>query len=189
MWEQDDTRGHFVSAEELAAAEPAEQLQPQPAAEQLQPQPAAASPAEVAEPAAAEQAAEQLQPQPAAEQLQPQPAPAEQPAAEQSAAEAAAEPQPAAEQPAAEAAVNPQPAAASPAEVAETAAAESVEQSTYTLAELQSGIPPGVDKFRKEEYLSDDEFLKVFKMTKEIFRALPNWKKTDMKKKEGVKLF
>jgi hypothetical protein len=52
----------------------------------------------------------------------------------------------------------------------------------YSYAELKTSLPPGVDGFKKEQYLSDDEFLSVFKMTKDTFSALPKWRQTTLKK-------
>jgi villin 1/advillin len=58
---------------------------------------------------------------------------------------------------------------------------------TFPLAELQAGIPPGVDPKAKENYLSDEDFQAAFAMDKAAFDALPGWKKTAAKKK--AKLF
>lgn len=48
----------------------------------------------------------------------------------------------------------------------------------HTYAELKGkgSIPAGVDPARKEEYLSDAEFLTVFGMDKATFKAQPAWK-------------
>ncbi len=48
-------------------------------------------------------------------------------------------------------------------------------------------FPEGVDKSKREEYLSDADFQKVFKQTKEEFAKFPKWKQTELKKK--AKLF
>lgn len=38
----------------------------------------------------------------------------------------------------------------------------------------------------KEDYLEDDEFEKVFEMTKNEFAELKAWKQTELKKKKGL---
>ena len=47
--------------------------------------------------------------------------------------------------------------------------------------------PAGVDTAKREEYLGEGDFLKVFGMKKEDFVKLPSWKKNELKKK--TKLF
>jgi len=42
-------------------------------------------------------------------------------------------------------------------------------------------LPAGVDPGKKEMYLSDDVFLKMFKMDKATFSKLPDWKKKRLK--------
>ena len=56
----------------------------------------------------------------------------------------------------------------------------------HTLVELQAGIPEGVDVSRKEDYLSDDEFLAAFGMSRGEFRDCKKWKQTSLKKKVGI---
>ena len=59
--------------------------------------------------------------------------------------------------------------------------------STYTLDELKANPPPdGVDTTRREEYLSNDEFQKVFGMDKAAFGAKPKWKRSNLKKQHGL---
>jgi hypothetical protein len=46
--------------------------------------------------------------------------------------------------------------------------------------------PEAVDPSRKEDYLSEAEFLAVFQMNREAFRALPAWKQTNLKKNKNM---
>lgn len=46
--------------------------------------------------------------------------------------------------------------------------------------------PEIVDPSRKEDYLSDAEFLTVFKVDREAFKALPAWKQTNLKKSTNM---
>jgi hypothetical protein len=48
-------------------------------------------------------------------------------------------------------------------------------------------LPADVDADRKEDYLSDEEFQKVFKASREDFARSPNWKRK--KQKQDAKLF
>lgn len=59
----------------------------------------------------------------------------------------------------------------------------------YPLEVLVAGVswPTNVDVTKREQYLADDDFLKVFGMSKVAFRALPPIKRTELKK--GKKLF
>lgn len=50
------------------------------------------------------------------------------------------------------------------------------------LAGLGRGWPKGVEPTRREEWLSASEFVAVFGMTFEEFRALPRWRKAIMKR-------
>ena len=52
--------------------------------------------------------------------------------------------------------------------------------------QLRDAFPEGIDKTRKEEYLSDDEFVKIIGCDKASFRALPAWKRNDKKKSLGL---
>ncbi len=47
-------------------------------------------------------------------------------------------------------------------------------------------LPAGVDPLNRELFLSDDEFLEVFGMTKDSFGSLPAWKRTNQKKAKGL---
>uniref|UniRef100_A0A7S2H4B3 FYVE-type domain-containing protein n=2 Tax=Octactis speculum TaxID=3111310 RepID=A0A7S2H4B3_9STRA len=57
----------------------------------------------------------------------------------------------------------------------------------YSLAALkQDDLPFGVDKDRKEEYLSDGDFEQVFEMSKSSFQKLAKWQKSAKKKAVGL---
>lgn len=58
----------------------------------------------------------------------------------------------------------------------------------YTIEELRNkaALPPTVDKSRLEEYLSDEDFAKVFGITREQYLALPQWQRTPKKKAAGL---
>jgi len=58
---------------------------------------------------------------------------------------------------------------------------------THPLAVLQKDCPAGVDPTKKQEYLSPEDFQIAFKMTKDEFNALKDWKKVQLKK--SAKLF
>ncbi|KIZ07269.1 hypothetical protein MNEG_0682 [Monoraphidium neglectum] len=47
-------------------------------------------------------------------------------------------------------------------------------------------LEDGLDVSRKEEYLSNEEFTKIFGMEKDEFRAMPNWKRITVKKAKGL---
>lgn len=57
---------------------------------------------------------------------------------------------------------------------------------TYSLDQLvvkeDRPYPPGVDVLARENYLSDAEFVQVFKMSKSEFSVLPGWKKLQLKR-------
>ncbi|CAF0986323.1 unnamed protein product [Rotaria sp. Silwood1] len=56
----------------------------------------------------------------------------------------------------------------------------------YTIEELRARpLPEGVDPSKIESYLSDADFHKEFRMTKNEFYALPYWKQTNIKKPLG----
>ncbi|XP_054809199.1 villin-2-like isoform X3 [Prosopis cineraria] len=60
---------------------------------------------------------------------------------------------------------------------------------TYSYDQLKtlSDTPvSGIDFKRREAYLSDDDFLSVFGMTKEAFYQMPKWKQDMQKKKMGL---
>ena len=52
---------------------------------------------------------------------------------------------------------------------------------------LQQKVPPkDVDRQRREYHLSEEEFERVFKMSREKYEALAMWKRAEMKKKYGL---
>ncbi|CAF1347565.1 unnamed protein product [Rotaria magnacalcarata] len=56
----------------------------------------------------------------------------------------------------------------------------------YSIEELQARpLPEGVDPSKIESYLSNEDFQKEFRMTKDDFYALPYWKQTNIKKPLG----
>lgn len=59
------------------------------------------------------------------------------------------------------------------------------ETAYYSFQQLKSGVE-GVEYFRREQYLSPDEFQKVFDMSKEEFNGLRKWKQQELKKKVGL---
>lgn len=52
---------------------------------------------------------------------------------------------------------------------------------------VNNNLPESVDKTRKEAYLSDADFEKYFKMSRETFQTTPKWKQNQVKK--ALKLF
>jgi hypothetical protein len=71
--------------------------------------------------------------------------------------------------------------------VGETGPAEPIPVSSYLPYEaLKDLFPEGIDKTRKEEYLTDDEFVKVMGIDKAGFRSLPAWKRNEKKKSTGL---
>lgn len=60
------------------------------------------------------------------------------------------------------------------------------EECQFPYSELKNKCPAGIDPSRKEEYLSPEEFKKVFGKTKEEFQAFPAWKKIREKKRLGL---
>ncbi|KAL5456970.1 hypothetical protein EMCRGX_G034199 [Ephydatia muelleri] len=57
----------------------------------------------------------------------------------------------------------------------------------FTLEELKKRpLPEGVDPAKLEVYLCDEEFDKIFKMSREEFVQQPIWKKTTLKKQAGL---
>ena len=60
-----------------------------------------------------------------------------------------------------------------------------------TIEELRSivssgNVPAGIDRKNLQEYLSDEDFESIFKMTKAAFGALAGWKRNGMKQKAGI---
>ena len=47
-------------------------------------------------------------------------------------------------------------------------------------------IPDNVDPTKKEEYLSDQEFVQVFGMDREQFTAMPAWKQVNLKRSKQL---
>lgn len=60
---------------------------------------------------------------------------------------------------------------------------------TFPYEALKAGVawPPIVDPTKREEFLSDDDFCTIFKMTRADFKALPKFKRDNLKK--DMKLF
>ena len=59
--------------------------------------------------------------------------------------------------------------------------------STYTFAQLTTNpLPEGVDATKKEQYLSNEEFQKVFGIPKAEFNGMPGWKSSALKKKVNL---
>ncbi|CAK6971028.1 supervillin [Scomber scombrus] len=57
----------------------------------------------------------------------------------------------------------------------------------YSIEELtKTPLPEGVDPLRLEDYLSDEDFKKLFEMSRVEFKALPNWKQKNRKKSKGL---
>ncbi|EDQ85244.1 uncharacterized protein MONBRDRAFT_34323 [Monosiga brevicollis MX1] len=58
----------------------------------------------------------------------------------------------------------------------------------YPYEQLKSndGLPDTVDKTKKEQYLSDDDFQTIFKMSRSEFSALAKWKQNNKKKEVGL---
>jgi len=47
-------------------------------------------------------------------------------------------------------------------------------------------LPFGVDPANLEEYVSEDEFNKMFGLTRNDYLTQPKWKQTEMKRKSGL---
>ena len=57
----------------------------------------------------------------------------------------------------------------------------------YTFEQLTAAtLPEGVDPTQKEQYLGDDEFKKLFGITKAEYNSQPAWKRNNLKKKVGL---
>ena len=56
----------------------------------------------------------------------------------------------------------------------------------FSLSDLQSGCPEGVDPANKEKFLSDADFQSVFGMDKAAWDKFPKWKRTAKKKAAGL---
>lgn len=70
--------------------------------------------------------------------------------------------------------------------VDEKVSLDPISPSSFLPYEILKGFPEGIDKTRKEEYLGDEEFKKIFGCDKESFGALPAWKKNEKKKSLGL---
>ena len=61
------------------------------------------------------------------------------------------------------------------------------QQSVYPLAILlERPLPEYVNPTKLEMYLSDDDFEKALGMSKEEWKKLPAWKKTNLRKENGL---
>lgn len=52
----------------------------------------------------------------------------------------------------------------------------------YSLTDIRQNKVAGIDKQNREQYLSPEDFLEVFKMTKEEFSKMPKWKRDNHKR-------
>lgn len=60
-------------------------------------------------------------------------------------------------------------------------------QQSYGFEELKGlRAESGIDMTQKEAYLSDDEFAKVFKKDRAEWAKLPAWRRTLLKKEQGL---
>jgi WD40 repeat protein len=59
---------------------------------------------------------------------------------------------------------------------------------TFSYSELLDvdSLPKNVDRTRLEDYLTDDEFAKVFSMTRSEWQAVPEWRRPDMKRRANL---
>lgn len=59
---------------------------------------------------------------------------------------------------------------------------------TFSLEELKerTSLPAGMDMRRLESYLTDDDFMKVFKIERSEFYAQKTWKQNDARKRVGL---
>nr|XP_026691596.1 villin-1-like isoform X2 [Ciona intestinalis] len=53
----------------------------------------------------------------------------------------------------------------------------------YSIQQLSTSCPQGVDPTKKERYLSERDFAQTFRMTREEFSKLSEWYRNDLKKK------
>lgn len=51
---------------------------------------------------------------------------------------------------------------------------------------LKASFPEGIMGSHKEAYLSDEEFQTVFKISRDAFVVLKDWKQVDLRKKAGL---
>jgi len=60
-------------------------------------------------------------------------------------------------------------------------------RTVYSIAELTAPtLPKGIDPTNKEKYLSDEDFLSLFGMTKEEYEKKPGWKRETLKKQAAL---
>jgi len=67
--------------------------------------------------------------------------------------------------------------------------AEASDALLYSLAALivaTDSLPAGVDSRNREEYLEDAVFEELFGTTKDAFKNMPAWKKSNLKKKHNL---
>lgn len=68
--------------------------------------------------------------------------------------------------------------------------ANGVDRNRYPLSVLQEKdpekLPADVDPVQKELYLHDSEFARVFKMERQAYESLPEWKRHSLKKNVGI---
>jgi hypothetical protein len=59
---------------------------------------------------------------------------------------------------------------------------------TFSYGELldADNLPKNIDRTRLEDYLTDDEFSKVFSMTRAEWQELPAWRKPDLKRRANL---
>ena len=51
---------------------------------------------------------------------------------------------------------------------------------------ISADIPSNVDPAKKEEYLSDSEFVQVFGMDRDQFSSMPGWKQVNLKRSKHL---
>ena len=56
----------------------------------------------------------------------------------------------------------------------------------FSLDVLRAGIPEGVNPAKKEYYLTEEDFQALFAMSYDAWEALKDWKRKDLKKKQGI---
>ena len=68
--------------------------------------------------------------------------------------------------------------------------ANGTDRNRYPLAVLQEKdpekLPADVDPIQKELFLHDSEFARVFKMERQAYESLPEWKRHSLKKSAGI---
>ena len=71
----------------------------------------------------------------------------------------------------------------------EAVAAERAADGTYPYRALVRGVrwPAGVDPDRREEYLSEADFVAAFRLDRQAWAGLPRWRQVELKK--GASLF